>query len=32
VQWGTAGVLPMQLFGVLALIGELLVIMVPPWR
>jgi hypothetical protein len=32
VQLGTAGVLPTQLFGVLALIGELVVVMVPPTR
>jgi hypothetical protein len=32
VQLGTAGVLPTQLFGVLAVIGELVVVMVPPMR
>ncbi|SES07642.1 hypothetical protein SAMN05216188_12157 [Lentzea xinjiangensis] len=32
VQLGTAGVLPTQLFGALALIGELVVVMVPPTR
>jgi hypothetical protein len=32
VQFGTAGVLPTQLFGVLAVMGELVVVMVPPWR
>jgi hypothetical protein len=29
VQLGTAGELPTQLFGMLALIGELVVVMVP---
>jgi hypothetical protein len=32
VQLGTAGTLPTQLFGVLAVMGELVVVMVPPWR
>jgi hypothetical protein len=32
VQLGTAGVLPTQLLGVLAVMGELVVVMVPPWR
>jgi hypothetical protein len=30
VQLGTAGLLPTQLFGVLAVIGELVVVIVPP--
>lgn len=32
VQLGTAGTLPTQLLGVLAVMGELVVVMVPPWR
>lgn len=32
VQFGTAGTLPTQLLGVLAVMGELVVVMVPPWR
>jgi hypothetical protein len=32
VQLGTAGTLPTQLLGVLALIAVLVVVMVPPWR
>src|SRR3954447_18080804 len=32
VQLGTAGALPTQLFTRLALIGALVVVMVPPWR
>jgi hypothetical protein len=32
VQLGTAGTLPTQLLMVLAVIGELVVVMVPPWR
>ena len=32
VQLGTAGALPTQLFRVLAVMGEVVVVMVPPWR
>jgi predicted nucleic acid-binding Zn ribbon protein len=32
VQFGTAGTLPVQLFGVLALIAVSVVVMVPPSR
>jgi hypothetical protein len=32
VQFGTAGTLPTQLLGVLAVMGAEVVVMVPPWR